>query len=167
MLLFPAPTPKFCTLFPSPYSLTSQGIDLNNIFPKHFIYFIIYFFSQKRLAAISITQTNKDNTEEAVIKSTLNQSFLFSWQETKRVSTIRTVQKRRPPGPTVIFFAGGYLRRSLDVLECFDPQTLTWSILSPLSVPKSGLGAAYIGNCMIECFCVLLSLLICSQASDT
>ena len=73
-------------------------------------------------------------------------SFPFSSQATKRVSTLITVRKRRPPGPTVIFFAGGYLRRSLDVLECFDPHTLTWSILSPLSVPKSGLGAAYIGK---------------------
>ena len=70
---------------------------------------------------------------------------LLSWQETKRVSSVTAIQKRRPPGPTVIFFAGGYLRRSLDVLECYDPLTLTWSILPPLSVPKSGLGAAYFG----------------------
>lgn len=48
-----------------------------------------------------------------------------------------------------MYFAGGYLRRSLDVLECFDPQTLKWTILSPLSVPKSGLGAAYVGMVMI------------------
>ena len=47
--------------------------------------------------------------------------------------------------PAPIFVAGGYLRRSLDVLECYDPLTLTWSILPPLAVPKSGLGAAYFG----------------------
>ena len=62
------------------------------------------------------------------------------------MSTLRTIHKRRPPGPTVMFFAGGYLRRSLDILECFDPLTLKWTILSPLSVPKSGLGAAYVGK---------------------
>ena len=45
-----------------------------------------------------------------------------------------------------MFFAGGYLRRSLDVLECFDPLSLTWTTLSPLSLPKSGLGAAYVGK---------------------
>ena len=66
-------------------------------------------------------------------------------QEKKRISTLSTFHKRRPPGPTVMYFAGGYLRRSLDVLECFDPLTLKWTILSPLSVPKSGLGAAYVG----------------------
>lgn len=74
------------------------------------------------------------------------QNLCFSWQDSKRVSTLGTIHKRRPPGPTVMFFAGGYLRRSLDVLECFDPLTLKWTILSPLSVPKSGLGAAYVGK---------------------
>lgn len=72
--------------------------------------------------------------------------LIEAFTETKRVSSVTAIQKRRPPGPTVIFFAGGYLRRSLDVLECYDPLTLTWSILPPLSVPKSGLGAAYFDN---------------------
>ena len=49
-----------------------------------------------------------------------------------------------------MFFAGGYLRRSLDVLECFDPLSLTWTTLSPLSLPKSGLGAAYIGKANLQ-----------------
>ena len=70
----------------------------------------------------------------------------FFQQDSKRISSICTIHKRRPPGPTVMFFAGGYLRRSLDVLECFDPRSLTWTTLSPLSLPKSGLGAAYIGK---------------------
>jgi len=83
---------------------------------------------------------------EQGLRSEFKDVLIDTFSATKRVSTLITVRKRRPPGPTVIFFAGGYLRRSLDVLECFDPHTLTWSILSPLSVPKSGLGAAYIDN---------------------
>ena len=74
---------------------------------------------------------------------------IFFQQDSKRISSICTSHKRRPPGPTVMFFAGGYLRRSLDVLECFDPLSLTWTTLSPLSLPKSGLGAAYIGKANI------------------
>ena len=74
---------------------------------------------------------------------------IFFQQDSKRISSICTIHKRRPPGPTVMFFAGGYLRRSLDVLECFDPLSLTWTTLSPLSLPKSGLGAAYIGKANI------------------
>ena len=56
---------------------------------------------------------------------------IIIFQETRRISTLNTFHKRRPPGPTVMYFAGGYSRRSLDVLECFDPQTLKWTILYP------------------------------------
>lgn len=83
---------------------------------------------------------------EQGLRSEFKQVLIDAFSDAKRVSTLRTIHKRRPPGPTVMFFAGGYLRRSLDVLECFDPLTLKWTILSPLSVPKSGLGAAYVDN---------------------
>lgn len=83
---------------------------------------------------------------EQGLRSEFKDMLIQAFSGTKRVSTSTTVQKRRPPGPTVIFFAGGYLRRSLDVVECYDPLTLTWSILPPLAVPKSGLGAAYVDS---------------------
>ncbi|PFX14904.1 Kelch-like protein 17 [Stylophora pistillata] len=86
---------------------------------------------------------------EQGMRSEFKEILIDAFSETKRFSTLSTVHKRCPPGPTVMYFAGGYLRRSLDVLECFDPQTLKWTILSPLSVPKSGLGAAYVGMVMI------------------
>ncbi|XP_068728176.1 kelch-like ECH-associated protein 1 [Montipora capricornis] len=83
---------------------------------------------------------------EQGLRSEFKDMLIQAFSGTKRVSTSTTVQKRRPPGPTVVFFAGGYLRRSLDVVECYDPLTLTWSILPPLAVPKSGLGAAYVDS---------------------
>ncbi|XP_073227282.1 kelch-like ECH-associated protein 1 [Porites lutea] len=83
---------------------------------------------------------------EEGLRSEFKDTLIEAFSDSKRISSICTSHKRRPPGPTVMFFAGGYLRRSLDVLECFDPLSLTWTTLSPLSLPKSGLGAAYIDN---------------------
>ncbi|CAH3027434.1 unnamed protein product [Porites evermanni] len=86
---------------------------------------------------------------EEGLRSEFKDTLIEAFSDSKRISSICTSHKRRPPGPTVMFFAGGYLRRSLDVLECFDPLSLTWTTLSPLSLPKSGLGAAYIGKANI------------------
>eukprot|EP00112_Aurelia_sp_Birch-Aquarium-sp1_P021520 Seg582.6 transcript_id=Seg582.6/GoldUCD/mRNA.D3Y31 product="Kelch-like protein 2" protein_id=Seg582.6/GoldUCD/D3Y31 len=55
-------------------------------------------------------------------------------------------QKRRVPlGATVIYSTGGYLKHSLNSLECFNPETGEWSKLRELPNPKSGAGAAFVG----------------------
>ncbi|XP_052278134.1 kelch-like ECH-associated protein 1B [Dreissena polymorpha] len=46
---------------------------------------------------------------------------------------------RKPCSPLVIFSAGGYLRHSLSVFECYNPQTNQWSKLPDLPTPRSGL----------------------------
>ena len=53
--------------------------------------------------------------------------------------------RRSPLGATVIYSAGGYLKHSLNVLECFNPETGEWNILKELPNPKSGAGAVFIG----------------------
>ena len=56
-------------------------------------------------------------------------------------------QKRRVPhGIMVIYSAGGYLKHSLNSLECFNPETGEWSVLKELPNPKSGAGAAFVGE---------------------
>lgn len=58
---------------------------------------------------------------------------------------IRTVVKERSPNiPRVIYIAGGYFRQSLDVLEGYNIDDKTWSKLARLTVPRSGLGGAFL-----------------------
>lgn len=61
-------------------------------------------------------------------------------------SGMEITQKRRVPlGATVIYSTGGYLKHSLNSLECFNPETGEWSKLRELPNPKSGAGAAFVG----------------------
>ncbi|CAG9819221.1 unnamed protein product [Phaedon cochleariae] len=61
---------------------------------------------------------------------------------------IKMVAKERCPNiPRVIYIAGGYYRQSLDVLEGYNVDDKTWSKLDRLTVPRSGLGGAFLkGN---------------------
>ncbi|GLG97930.1 Kelch-like ECH-associated protein 1 [Gryllus bimaculatus] len=54
------------------------------------------------------------------------------------------VKERTPNTPRVIYIAGGYLRHSLDVLEAFNADDKTWTTLARLTVPRSGLGGAFL-----------------------
>lgn len=61
---------------------------------------------------------------------------------------VRTGVKERCPNiPRVIFIAGGYFRQSLDILEGYNVDERVWYKLSRLTVPRSGLGGAFLkGN---------------------
>ncbi|XP_034241117.1 kelch-like ECH-associated protein 1B isoform X5 [Thrips palmi] len=54
------------------------------------------------------------------------------------------VKERTPNTPRVIYIAGGYLRYSLDILEAFNADDRTWTPLAKLTVPRSGLGGAFL-----------------------
>ncbi|PNF14489.1 Kelch-like ECH-associated protein 1 [Cryptotermes secundus] len=54
------------------------------------------------------------------------------------------VKERTPNTPRVIYIAGGYLRNSLDLLEGYNADDRTWSQLAKLTVPRSGLGGAFL-----------------------
>lgn len=54
------------------------------------------------------------------------------------------VKERTPSTPRVIYIAGGYLRYSLDILEAFNADDKTWTQLAKLTVPRSGLGGAFL-----------------------
>lgn len=54
------------------------------------------------------------------------------------------VKERTPNTPRVIYIAGGYLRYSLDILEAFNADDKTWTQLAKLTVPRSGLGGAFL-----------------------
>lgn len=57
----------------------------------------------------------------------------------------RSVVKERKPNTTrMIFISGGYFRHSLDILEAFNVDDKTWTLLPRLRVPRSGLGAAFL-----------------------
>lgn len=57
----------------------------------------------------------------------------------------RPVVKERKPNTTrMIFVAGGYFKHSLDVLEGFNVDDKIWITLPKLTVPRSGLGAAFL-----------------------
>uniref|UniRef100_A0A0A9VQJ5 Kelch-like protein diablo n=1 Tax=Lygus hesperus TaxID=30085 RepID=A0A0A9VQJ5_LYGHE len=55
-----------------------------------------------------------------------------------------SVRERIPKTPRVIYVAGGYLRSSLDTLEAFNLDTQKWTKLASLTIPRSGLGAAFV-----------------------
>lgn len=54
------------------------------------------------------------------------------------------VKERTPNTPRVIYIAGGYYRQSLDVLEGYNVDDKTWHKLDSLTVPRSGLGGAFL-----------------------
>ncbi|XP_036340483.1 kelch-like ECH-associated protein 1 isoform X2 [Rhagoletis pomonella] len=57
----------------------------------------------------------------------------------------RPVVKERTPNTTrMIFVAGGFFRQSLDILEAYNVDDKTWTILPNLRIPRSGLGAAFL-----------------------
>lgn len=60
------------------------------------------------------------------------------------------VKERTPNTPRVIYIAGGYLRYSLDILEAFNADDRTWTPLAKLTVPRSGLGGAFL---KVSIFC--------------
>ncbi|XP_059048390.1 kelch-like ECH-associated protein 1B isoform X1 [Achroia grisella] len=54
------------------------------------------------------------------------------------------VKERRPNTPRIIYVAGGYFRHSIDVFEAFNLDDNCWTTLPTLTVPRSGLGAAFL-----------------------
>lgn len=56
------------------------------------------------------------------------------------------MKKRCPLGPQVMYIVGGYLRQSLKVVECYYPRHNSWNLLKSLQQPRSGAGAAFVGN---------------------
>lgn len=56
------------------------------------------------------------------------------------------IKERTPNAPMVIYVAGGYLRFSLDKMECFAPADRHWHELAPLPDARSGLGGAFMGG---------------------
>ncbi|KAL4708352.1 hypothetical protein ACJJTC_019588 [Scirpophaga incertulas] len=54
------------------------------------------------------------------------------------------VKERRPNTPRVIYVAGGFLRESIAVFEAFHIDEQSWLALPTLTVPRSGLGAAFL-----------------------
>ncbi|XP_029715851.2 kelch-like ECH-associated protein 1B [Aedes albopictus] len=55
-----------------------------------------------------------------------------------------SVRERKPNTTRMIFVAGGYLRHSLDMLEGYNVDDNVWVTLPNLTVPRSGLGAAFL-----------------------
>ncbi|XP_037091200.1 kelch-like ECH-associated protein 1B [Pollicipes pollicipes] len=56
------------------------------------------------------------------------------------------IKERTPNAPCVIYVAGGYLRFSLDKMECYAPCDRVWHELAPLPDARSGLGGAFMGG---------------------
>ncbi|XP_055617832.1 kelch-like ECH-associated protein 1B isoform X2 [Toxorhynchites rutilus septentrionalis] len=54
------------------------------------------------------------------------------------------VKERQPNTTRMIFIAGGYFRHSLDILEAYIVDENVWFTLPKLTVPRSGLGAAFL-----------------------
>ncbi|KAK5645408.1 hypothetical protein RI129_006708 [Pyrocoelia pectoralis] len=54
------------------------------------------------------------------------------------------VKERTPNTPRIIYVAGGYFRHSLNVLEGYNVDDKTWHTLDHLTVPRSGLGGAFL-----------------------
>lgn len=61
------------------------------------------------------------------------------------------VKERTPNTPRVIYIAGGYYRQSLDVLEGYNVDDKTWHKLDSLTVPRSGLGGAFLRVSITTC----------------
>ncbi|XP_066598565.1 kelch-like ECH-associated protein 1B [Prorops nasuta] len=54
------------------------------------------------------------------------------------------VKERTPNTPRQIYIAGGFLKHSLDILEGYNVDDKTWTQHNKLSVPRSGLGGAFL-----------------------
>ncbi|XP_058059485.1 kelch-like ECH-associated protein 1B [Anopheles bellator] len=54
------------------------------------------------------------------------------------------VRERKPNTTRMIFVAGGYYKHSLDMLEGYNVDDKVWLTLPKLTVPRSGLGAAFL-----------------------
>ncbi|OWR47270.1 actin binding protein [Danaus plexippus plexippus] len=54
------------------------------------------------------------------------------------------VKERCPNTPRIVYVAGGYFRHSIDVFEAFNLDDNCWTTLPRLTVPRSGLGAAFL-----------------------
>lgn len=54
------------------------------------------------------------------------------------------VKERTPNTPRIIYVAGGYFRHSLNILEGYNVDDKTWHTLDSLTVPRSGLGGAFL-----------------------
>lgn len=54
------------------------------------------------------------------------------------------VKERSPGGQRIIYCVGGYLRLSLETVEILCLDDNSWSSCAKLSVPRSGLGAAFV-----------------------
>lgn len=54
------------------------------------------------------------------------------------------VKERTPNTPRVIYIAGGFLRHSLDLLEGYNADDKVWTLHDKLTVPRSGLGGAFL-----------------------
>lgn len=66
------------------------------------------------------------------------------------------MKERTPNTPRVIYVAGGYLRQSLNILEGFNVDDKTWHTLDNLTVPRSGLGGAFLK--VLFCFPIQFKL---------
>lgn len=55
-------------------------------------------------------------------------------------------KERTPNAPCVIYVAGGYLRFSLDKMECYAPSDRVWHELAPVPDARSGLAGAFMGG---------------------
>lgn len=53
-------------------------------------------------------------------------------------------KRRKPSAPPVIYTIGGYLRHSLDNVECFNPESKEWFKLSDLPMPRSGVASVVV-----------------------
>lgn len=54
------------------------------------------------------------------------------------------MKERCPNIPRVIYIAGGYYKQSLDILEGYNVDEKVWSKLDRLTIPRSGLGGAFL-----------------------
>ncbi|KAK8760994.1 hypothetical protein V5799_027743 [Amblyomma americanum] len=52
--------------------------------------------------------------------------------------------ERSPGVPSLLYVAGGYLRRSLSSVDCFSAESGLWSALPPLPLERSGPGGAFL-----------------------
>ncbi|KAH7935923.1 hypothetical protein HPB52_015178 [Rhipicephalus sanguineus] len=54
--------------------------------------------------------------------------------------------ERCPSVPSLLYVAGGYLRRSLSTVDCFSAESGSWSALPPLPLERSGPGGVFLGG---------------------
>jgi hypothetical protein len=91
----------------------------------------------------------------------LQASLFFSTQDLT-LHKKPCVKERTPNTPRIIYIAGGYLRNSLDLVEGYNADDRTWSQLAKLTVPRSGLGGAFLKVTVMYLFCCLyLCIYVC------